>query len=392
MVDDYWGPGKALLNDSKGFLDSLKSYDKDNIKPAVMKIIREKFKPMEEFTPERVAKASAAAEGMCKWILALEVYDRIAKVVAPKKAALAVAEGEYSEAMTSLQAKQAELAEVMDKLETMRAKLTQLSTEKKNLEDKYDDCNTKLERAEKLLSGLGGEKVRWTEIAASLGPKYTNLTGDVLVSAGMIAYLGPFTVTYRQRATDDWMKRCAEFKIPRSGKFNFQETLGEPVTIRSWNAAGLPTDTFSCDNGIITTIARRWPLMIDPQGQANKWVRNMEADNGMHVIKLSQSTYLRTLENAIQFGKPVLLENVQEELGARALPSPLRRPCLAGAELAPQRVRAARARVAPRSFHHCACVALAPLSARRPGARAAPRQADVQARRRRLHPARRRDD
>ena len=88
--------------------------------------------------------------------------DKIcAKVVAPKKAALAVAEGEYSEAMTSLQAKQAELAEVMDKLETMRSKLAQLSTDKKNLEDKYDDCNTKLERAEKLLSGLGGEKVRW---------------------------------------------------------------------------------------------------------------------------------------------------------------------------------------------------------------------------------------
>jgi dynein heavy chain len=314
MRDDYWGPGKALLNDSKGFLESLKTYDKDNIKPAVMKAIRDKYQPMEEFTPERVAKASAAAEGMCKWILALEVYDRIAKVVAPKKAKLKIAEGEYAKAMTSLQAKQAELAEVMEKLDTMKAKLAQLSREKKNLEEKYDDCNTKLERAEKLLSGLGGEKVRWTEVAASLGPKYTNLTGDVLISSGMIAYLGPFTVTYRQRATDAWMRQCTDNCIPRSEHFNFQEALGEPVKMRSWNAHGLPTDAFSCDNGIITTIARRWPLMIDPQGQANKWVRNMEAENGMHVIKLTHATYLRTLENAIQFGKPVLLENVGEEL------------------------------------------------------------------------------
>ncbi|KAG8459256.1 hypothetical protein KFE25_014101 [Diacronema lutheri] len=314
MRDDYWGPGKALLNDSKGFLDSLKTYDKDNIKPSVMKAIRDKYKPMEEFTPERVAKASAAAEGMCKWILALEVYDRIAKVVAPKKEKLKIAEGEYAEAMASLQSKQAELAEVMDKLGAMKAKLAQLSTEKKNLEDKYDDCNTKLERAEKLLSGLGGEQVRWTEVAALLGPRYTNLTGDVLVSSGMIAYLGPFTVTYRQRTTDAWMKQCTEHRIPRSERFNFQETLGEPVAIRAWNAHGLPTDAFSCDNGIITTSARRWPLMIDPQGQANKWVRNMESESGMHVIKLTQATYLRTLENAIQFGKPVLLENVGEEL------------------------------------------------------------------------------
>ena len=54
--------------------------------------------------------------------------------------------------------------------------------------------------------------------------------------------------------------------------------------------------------------------MIDPQGQANKWIRNMESEAGLLVIKLTQSDYLRTLENAIQFGKPVLCENVLETL------------------------------------------------------------------------------
>jgi dynein heavy chain len=60
--------------------------------------------------------------------------------------------------------------------------------------------------------------------------------------------------------------------------------------------------------------SRRWPLCIDPQGQANKWIKNMEKDNNMSIIKLSDSNYTRTLENSIQFGKPVLLENVGEEL------------------------------------------------------------------------------
>lgn len=32
------------------------------------------------------------------------------------------------------------------------------------------------------------------------------------------------------------------------------------------------------------------------------------------MIKLTDSDYLRTLENSVQFGKPVLLENVGEEL------------------------------------------------------------------------------
>lgn len=54
--------------------------------------------------------------------------------------------------------------------------------------------------------------------------------------------------------------------------------------------------------------------MIDPQGQANKWTKNMEKENSLSIIKLTDSDYMRTLENSIQFGKPVLIENVGEEL------------------------------------------------------------------------------
>jgi len=55
------------------------------------------------------------------------------------------------------------------------------------------------------------------------------------------------------------------------------------------------------------------PLCVTA-GQANKWVKNMERDNRMNVIKLTDVSYLRTLENAIQFGTPILLENIGEEL------------------------------------------------------------------------------
>ena len=45
--------------------------------------------------------------------------------------------------------------------------------------------------------------------------------------------------------------------------------------------------------------------MIDPQGQANKWVKNMEKKYNLHVIKMTDADYVRTLENCIQFGTPV---------------------------------------------------------------------------------------
>jgi dynein heavy chain len=60
--------------------------------------------------------------------------------------------------------------------------------------------------------------------------------------------------------------------------------------------------------------------MIDPQSQANKWIKNMERENNFNIIKLSQQDYPRALENAIQFGQPVLLENIAEELDAMLEP------------------------------------------------------------------------
>lgn len=99
------------------------------------------------------------------------------------------------------------------------------------------------------------------------------------------------------------------------------------MQIRAWSLAGLPSDNFSVENGIIVTNANRYPLLIDPQGkclkssfhsilfcffpvQANKWIKTMEKDNGLKVIKQSDDNYMRVLEIAITYGNPVLLENV----------------------------------------------------------------------------------
>ena len=64
--------------------------------------------------------------------------------------------------------------------------------------------------------------------------------------------------------------------------------------------------------------------MIDPQGQANKWVKNSEKEKNLQIIKLTDSDYIRTLENCIQFGTPILLENVGEELDPSLEPLLLR--------------------------------------------------------------------
>ncbi|KAJ3373477.1 Dynein heavy chain 3, axonemal [Kappamyces sp. JEL0680] len=313
MVDDYWANSQKMISDG-GFLQSLKSYDKDNIDPAIIAKIRKTYIPNPDFVPDIVKNSSTAAEGLCKWVRALDKYEVVAKVVGPKKESLAKAEAELAVEMAKLEAKRAELQEVENKMAKLQAGFQEMTAKKADLERQVDLCSKKLVRAEQLIGGLGGEKERWSEAAASLRATLTNLTGDVLLSSAVIAYLGAFTMSYRNMVLTEWNAKCMTLNIPSSSVFSLEKTLGDPIQLRAWSLAGLPNDTFSRDNGIISTIARRWPLFIDPQGQANKWVKNMEKSNRLVVIKLSDSDYVRQLENAIQFGTPVLLENIGEEL------------------------------------------------------------------------------
>lgn len=251
-IEDFWGPSKRVLGDMK-FLEHLKTYDKDNIPDAIIKVISDKFIPNPDFKPERIAVASTAAEGLCKWVIAIESYDKVAKIVAPKKIALAKAMEDYNSAMAALDKKRAALMVVQDQLKMLTDALNQNKQQKIDLENKVDMCQKKLERAEQLIGGLGGEKQRWTDAAINLGKQYVNLTGDVLVSSGVVAYLGAFTSAFRNEQALDWLHKVKGSVIPSSNSFSLVSTLGSPVAIRAWNICGLPTDDFSIENGIITT-------------------------------------------------------------------------------------------------------------------------------------------
>lgn len=313
-IDPYWGPAtKELLNDPR-FLQRLETYDRDNMESEVVNKART-FTDDPEFDPEVVAKkGSMAAAGLAKWVHAMVKYDRVARVVAPKRAALKEAEATLKEAQENLAAKQAALKEVMDKVAELEAALKAAEDKKMSLKNQVEDCEAKLRRADALIKGLGGEKARWTEMSKTLAETYNNVTGDIVLSAGVIAYLGAFITSYREDAIKQWSHLLTEKKIPCSEGFRLKDTLGNQVTIRSWVINRLPNDAFSVENAIMLFRSNRWPLMIDPQGQANKWVKKMEEHSQLKVVKQNQGNFVRTVENAVQFGNPVLLENVPESL------------------------------------------------------------------------------
>jgi dynein heavy chain len=99
-----------------------------------------------------------------------------------------------------------------------------------------------------------------------------------------------------------------------SDNYSLENILGEQIVIRKWVINGLPSDSFSKENGIMIDKGGRYPLLIDPQSQANKWIKNNEMENNLKVVKQTDSDFVRNLENSVQFGWVLLIENVQENL------------------------------------------------------------------------------
>ena len=77
---------------------------------------------------------------------------------------------------------------------------------------------------------------------------------------------------------------------------------------------GLPTDKTSTDNAVLVTQSHRWPLLIDPQQQGERWLLSKEAHEGILALRLPEPGFLKQLEQSVSLGTSVLLQDVPEAL------------------------------------------------------------------------------
>ncbi|XP_039708452.1 dynein axonemal heavy chain 6 [Pteropus medius] len=326
-----WPTAKQLLGDSN-FLRRLLEYDKENIKPQILAKLQ-KYINNPDFVPEKVEKVSKACKSMCMWVRAMDLYSRVVKEVEPKRQKLRAAQAELDVTMTTLKEKQALLKQVEDQIHTLQDEYDKSVNEKESLAKTMALTKARLIRAGKLTAALGDEQVRWEESIQKFDEEISNIIGNVFIAAACVAYYGAFTAQYRQLLRECWIQDCQSLEIPISPSFSLINILGDPYEIRQWNTDGLPRDLVSTENGILVTQGRRWPLMIDPQDQANRWIRNKESKSGLKIIKLTDSNFLRTLENSIRLGLPVLLEELKEILDPALEPILLKQTFLSGGRL-----------------------------------------------------------
>ncbi|KAK9874446.1 hypothetical protein WA026_002785 [Henosepilachna vigintioctopunctata] len=306
---DYWGPSKRILGDMN-FLQTLKDFDKDHIKSEIMVKIRKDYLPHKDFKPHVVAKASSAAEGLCKWIIAMDMYDNVAKEVAPKKDKLEKAEKEYAQTIAILNEKKAEVDRLEKQLAKLSAKLQEANKRQNRVQRAADRCNAKLERSLILISGFENEKIMWTQYVTDLNHKRHCLVGDVILTSATISYLSAMPVDQRRNILKSWHYCLNNNNVPRSDNWRLDKNLTSMGLV---DLRALPEEDYFIENCIIYNYSYKSPLFIDPHGMAKKWIERTIDKNLLHIIKYRHSNLVSEIEYCLKLGKYLLVENIGEE-------------------------------------------------------------------------------
>jgi dynein heavy chain len=306
-----WANAKKELNDP-AFMTTIRTFPKENIPNKTLRKL-ETYTRRPDFNPQVVENISRAAAALCQWVHAMEAFAKTYRDVEPKRQNVNALRSNLEKMEEKLTELMNQLKELTDTIQNLDAMLKKQEADKLEYEKSAKELSIKLERAEKLVSGLASERLRWESSLLALEEKFTKLPGDCLISAAFLSYNGPFTSEYRDHLIEElWLPLVRKKQIPLSPDYSFTGFMAKPTEVREWNLQKLPTDKFSVENGILTVRNERWPLCIDPQSQANTWIKKME-EGKLRVVN-PQQRYMNVLEEAVKLGLPVLMEDVGEDI------------------------------------------------------------------------------
>ncbi len=307
-----WNAAKAELIQGEGFIVHLKKVDYMSLSEQTIKALRGYTI---NFDPSEVKQVDRASVSLANWCVAIQKCYEAYQKVAPQQEKLRLIEKDYDEKAEEVRIMEEALNIVKKKLRQLEEEHRKLSEEARVLTEKKNTISFQLTNAEKLISLLGSEGERWTQSIAKLKEEEKEIVGNIFLSAASISYIGPFTMKYRTQLLELWKSLCQKEKLNFSGDYSIIRTLGNPMEMKQWNLQGLPMDNISMENGILATKTRRWPLMIDPEGQANKWIKNLEKANELTIVKMTTegNECNKMMDRCVQRGKPLLLEDVGQK-------------------------------------------------------------------------------
>lgn len=136
----------------------------------------------------------------------------------------------------------------------------------------------------------------------------STIVGDVLLSSALLAYGGYYDQAMRNSLFHTWSQALHNANIKIKDDLARIEYLSNADERMGWHAASLPTDDLCIENAIMLKRFNRYPLIIDPSGQATEFIMNMYKERKITKTSFLDNSFRKNLESALRFGNPILIQ------------------------------------------------------------------------------------
>lgn len=295
------------------FIPTILNFDADKLSLKQIKLVKEKYLDGNpELTTEAVMRSSKACGPLYKWAESQIKYSTIYNNIQPLREEVALLEEEAKLAKEEMDKMTEEVKKLESSIAQYKMDYASLIRDVEALKAELDNVNSKITRAESLLKSLGHESERWAKTSESFHAIMTSLVGDGLLMAAFLTYGGFFDFRTRSMLVHRWRSVLQRLDLDCRDDLAMVESLSSASQRLMWMSQGLPGDQLSLENGVILDHATRFPLVIDPSGQAISFLLQKHQKDKIQTTSFLDKAFTKTLAGAVRFGTTLLVENVEK--------------------------------------------------------------------------------
>lgn len=295
----------------ENFISTIVNFNSENLSDSIRKQMREKYLKNPDYTYEKINRASSACGPLVKWACAQLNYADMVRQIEPLRNELKSLEAEASVNKNKANENEEILGRLKSTIESYEEEYGSLKYEAKLIEESLKSVESKVNRSMALLSSLSSERIRWDTASHEFKSQMENIAGDVLLSSAFLAYAGFFDQQSRTTLFDLWRAHLRQSLIRFRPDLALTEYLSSPDERLKWQANALPSDDLCTENAIMMRRFNRYPLIIDPSGQATKFLLNEFKDRKITRTSFLDDAFRKNLESALRFGNPLLVQDVE---------------------------------------------------------------------------------
>ena len=294
------------------FIASIVGYDNERqMTRALRSKMQNEFLSKEDFTYERVMRASKACGPLVQWVEAQVNYSAILDRVGPLREEAEHLEEQAFQTKAEAQAIENNIVNLEQSIAIYKSEYAALISETQTIKSEMSRVKSKVDRSVKLLDSLSSERTRWEEGSKSFETQIGTIVGDVLMAAAFLAYSGLYDQQFRKAMSDDWLGQLSLSGIDFKEHNPVTEYLSTVDERLKWQEHALPVDDLCTENAIILKRYNRYPLIIDPSGRAIDFLQNENKDRRLTITSFLDDSFIKQLESSLRFGNSILIQDAE---------------------------------------------------------------------------------